>query len=332
MQLPPVVPHLHQRGEKPCRHLHPQERYTTLRDGQEVGHDGGCGEAQAAQGHRGGRCLRRARGRHRGAGAARRARHLAGNGGRAGSARSDGEPPPAHDGRARGGDGGAAAEGRGEAGERGVRGGDQDQGGDGDPYPARRRHCVRVGDTRRPQGLFGSTVAAKAVVAAADLERTILYGEIVFSESGEWVVPDPPPEEWREYEPAISRDWSLPEAFEVNMVHYKFAIRRLLKAFPALQAASPPTVRPCVCSAGARRWPWELDIYPPTEAWCSAACGDIRRGQELWRDAWIEADTSRWGGDAEDDLWGEYNPLRLGETEMEVLRCALARCRKKSGV
>jgi len=48
---------------------------------------------------------------------------------------------------------------------------------------------VRVGDTRRPQGLFGSTVAAKAVVAAADLERTILYGEIVFSESGEWVVP-----------------------------------------------------------------------------------------------------------------------------------------------
>ena len=107
---------------------------------------------------------------------------------------------------------------------------------------------------------------------------------------------------------------------------------RLLKAFPALQAASPPTVRPCVCSAGARRWPWELDIYPPTEAWCSAACGDIRRGQELWRDAWIEADTSRWGGDAEDDLWGEYNPLRLGETEMEVLRCALARCRKKSGV
>ena len=49
-------------------------------------------------------------------------------------------------------------------------------------------YCVRVGDTRRPQGLFGSTVAAKAVVAAADLERTILYGEIVFSESGEWVV------------------------------------------------------------------------------------------------------------------------------------------------
>ena len=30
-------------------------------------------------------------------------------------------------------------------------------------------YCVRVGDTRRPQGLFGSTVAAKAVLAAADL-------------------------------------------------------------------------------------------------------------------------------------------------------------------
>ena len=87
MQLPPVVPHLRQRGAKPCRHLHPQERYTTLRDGQEVGHDGGCGEAQAAQGHRGGRCLRRARGRHRGAGAARRAPQRVGNGGRAGSAR-----------------------------------------------------------------------------------------------------------------------------------------------------------------------------------------------------------------------------------------------------
>ena len=45
--------------------------------------------------------------------------------------------------------------------------------------------------------------------------------------------------------------------------------------------------------------------------------------------------TSRWGPsdtDAENDLWGEYNPLRLGETEMEVLRCALARCRKKSVV
>ena len=28
---------------------------------------------------------------------------------------------------------------------------------------------VRVGDTRRPKGLFGSTVAAKAVLAAADL-------------------------------------------------------------------------------------------------------------------------------------------------------------------
>ena len=192
-------------------------------------------------------------------------------------------------------------------------------------------YCVRVGDTRRPQGLFGSTVAAKAVVAAADLERTILYGEIVFSESGEWVVPDPPPEEWREYEPAISRDWSLPEAFEVNMVHYKYAIRRLQKAFPALQAASPPTVRPCVCSAGARRWPWELDIHPPTEDWCSAGCRDIRRGQELWRESWIEADTSRWGEYAS-RLWGEFNRDGDAETEMEFLRHRLARCRKKSGV
>ena len=53
--------------------------------------------------------------------------------------------------------------------------------------------------------------------------------------------------------------------------------------------------------AGARRWPRELNICwqtdPPTEKWCSAGCDDIRRGQEsqeLWRDAWIEADTSHW--------------------------------------
>ena len=119
------------------------------------------------------------------------------------------------------------------------------------------------------------------------------------------------------------------------MVHYKFAIRRLLKAFPALQAASPPTVRPCVCSAGVRKWPWELDICwqtdPPTEKWCSAGCGDIRRGQELWRESWIEADTSRWGEYAS-RLWGEFNRDGDAETEMEFLRHRLARCRKKSGV
>ena len=115
------------------------------------------------------------------------------------------------------------------------------------------------------------------------------------------------------------------------MVHYKYAIRRLQKAFPALQAASPPTVRPCVCSAGARRWPWELDIHPPTEDWCSAGCRDIRRGQELWRESWIEADTSRWGEYAS-RLWGEFNRDGDAETEMEFLRHRLARCRKKSGV
>ena len=105
------------------------------------------------------------------------------------------------------------------------------------------------------------------------------------------------------------------------------ALRRRAAAPP-----SPPTVRPCVCSAGARRWPWELDILqtdPPTEKWCSAGCDDIRRGQELWREAWIEADTSRWGSG---NLWGEYNPWRGGETKMELLRHRLARCRKKSRV
>ena len=89
-----------------------------------------------------------------------------------------------------------------------------------------------------------------------------------------------------------------------------------------------------VCSAGARRWPWELDICwqtdPPTEKWCSAGCDDIRRGQELWRDAWIEADTSRWKN--ESWLWGEYDKFQSQETEMEHLRRRLARCRKKSGV
>ena len=66
--------------------------------------------------------------------------------------------------------------------------------------------------------------------------------------------------------------------------------------------------------------------------------GDTERTKGLfggrrpwWREeGWHEWYPGRW--EENRLLWGEYNEERDGETEMELLRHRLARCRKKSGV
>ena len=143
-------------------------------------------------------------------------------------------------------------------------------------------YCLMVGDTR-PEGIFGSTLAAEAVVAARDFESCVRYGKIVGrGRLGDWVVPD------------LSEEYDdLTEAAEAEArglavrASYRLAIHRLKAAFPELPTPDP-VVRRCVCSSGAPRWPWALDINCVDDSYCRGPdeCRPFSKVKFLWRRAW----------------------------------------------
>ena len=143
-------------------------------------------------------------------------------------------------------------------------------------------YCLMVGDTR-PEGIFGSTLAAEAVVAARDFEECVRVGTIVGrGRLGDWVVPD------------LSEEYDdLTEAEEAEArglaarASYRRAIHRLKAAFPELPTPDP-VVRRCVCSSGAPRWPWALDINCVDGSYCRGPdeCRPFSKVKFLWRRAW----------------------------------------------
>ena len=146
-------------------------------------------------------------------------------------------------------------------------------------------YCLMVGDTR-PEGIFGSTLAAEAVVAARDFEECVRDGTIVGrGRLGDWVVPD------------LSEEYDdLTEAEEAEArglaarASYRRAIHQLKAAFPELPTPDP-VVRRCVCSPGAPRWPWALDINCVDWSYCRGPdeCRPFSEVMFLWRSAWREA-------------------------------------------
>ena len=145
----------------------------------------------------------------------------------------------------------------------------------------------------RPENIFGSSVAARAVAAAEALENVLLQG-------------DPEASDYEEDEGQEERE-------EVAKVKYKHALRRLAEVFPELHipdglhaglGAGEQESRPCPCGTGLlARWPWVLQTaslgFCPSADWSTdgarddAATADIqgKHSWEIicWRSEWISA-------------------------------------------
>ena len=143
----------------------------------------------------------------------------------------------------------------------------------------------------RPENIFGSSLAAKAVAAAAILEQSLPQG-------------DPEASDYEEDEGQEERE-------EVAKVKYKHALRQLAEAFPELQIpaglhagldASEQETRPCPCGTGLlSRWPWVLQTaalgFGPSAAVDGvsddAATADIQGKHDWemisWRSEWISS-------------------------------------------
>ena len=172
-------------------------------------------------------------------------------------------------------------------GYRGAGGGYGDEKWDPDEPP-----CVPSDE--RPDAVFGSILAAKAVAAADILEASLPQGD-----------PDA-----SDYEEGEERE----ECEEVARVKYVHALSRLAKAFPELKIpaglhagveASAQETRPCPCGVGLLpRWPWvlqtaSLGFCPSNELdWIRKSTDEKaahdRSGRHVWemtswRSEWIGA-------------------------------------------
>ena len=116
-----------------------------------------------------------------------------------------------------------------------------------------------VPSDHRPARLFKSNLAAKAACAAERVEET---------------APQPDNENYIFNE----------EEYEVALVRYKHALRRLQEAFPDLDEQHH--TRPCPCGRGAlAMWPWVVQNAQ------GGFCGCWKAGWELvcWRSEWEAA-------------------------------------------
>ena len=116
-----------------------------------------------------------------------------------------------------------------------------------------------VPSDHRPTYLFKSNLAAKAACAAERVEET---------------APQPDNEDYIFNE----------EEYEVALVRYKHALRRLQEAFPDLDEQHH--TRPCPCGRGAlAMWPWVIQHEQ------GGFCGCWKAGWErvCWRSEWVAA-------------------------------------------
>ena len=163
-----------------------------------------------------------------------------------------------------------------------------------DPTPAEPDKPPCSPSDERPDAVFGSILAAKAVAAAHILEKHLPRGDF---------------EESDYYEEDEERE----EREEVARVKYMHALRRLAAEFPELKIpaglhagvdASGQETRPCPCGAGLLpRWPWvlqtvslgfcpsnDIDWSKSTDDKATADAEDVHfRELCTWRSVWIMA-------------------------------------------
>ena len=163
-----------------------------------------------------------------------------------------------------------------------------------DPTPAEPDEPLCGPSDERPDEVFGSILAAKAVAAACHLEKQL---------------PTASDYEACDYE----EDEEPEEGEEVARAKYKHALRRLAAEFPELKIpaglhagvdASRQETRPCPCGAGLLpRWPWvlqtvRLGFCPSNDIDWSKSTDDKATAEVVnvhfwelcsWRDEWIMA-------------------------------------------